>query len=501
MPSTKRNLLVSRRRHDDDDEDEDDRVPGDSDNISSNGSADIEDEADTESILTYNPTASATSSPVLERQPVPKKDSSLPHQDASGIDTAPGNEAVVRDGQSGRQHQSGHRSHGKNNNSAVTPIGDRTSNTYQAASTDRGRQSGMGVEGWNQVQASRERRGQYLAPARRFVVINHDSACTDDDYSDARNHLAHNKRWKHDLHDSLNTAQRSRASQPSRAVIPKTAPVQARSFSVVYSVGTTTLRIALPNVSEVKRRSVELRRHTLLPNHRPPLRRDKPVRLSLPDTEPRYVFPSIDKSFIFIPRALRPNQNSTRGRGRVSFHGSRRTSVYGGSACNPSNAVSRRSSVAPSIANSGFHTPTGAQNSQLEAVAYRPATMLMHQPYPQKQISVAGIEADSEQPFEQQNASVAAAQAQQAFTQIPQAAVYAQEFQPYVGTVPLANGYYGLPAIYPPPIPFVNPGLANQETGGVVYYADPYQQLYNPVTVINQQQYYYPSMPGAIYYQ
>lgn len=306
------------------------------------------------------------------------------------------------------------------------------------------------------------------------------------------------------MHDSLNITQSNRTSQ-LRPVIPKTSIAPPRSFSVVYSVGTASVRISLPAMTESKSRSVQLRRHTLLPNHRPPLRRDKPVRLSIPDTEPRYVFPSVEKSFVFIPRALRPNHNPARGRGRASFHGSRRTSIYGGSVYSASNAVSRRSSVAPSVANSGIHTPTSVPkvsvnlpSSQLEAVAYRPATMPMHQPYPQKQISVAGVEAGSEQPFEQQNASVVTARAEQAFAQIPQAAVYAQEFQPYAGAIPFGGNYYGMSAIYTPPVQFVDPGMLPQESDGMIYYGDPYQQQF---MAIGQPQYYYPSAPGAIYYQ
>ena len=105
--------------------------------------------------------------------------------------------------------------------------------------------------------------------------------------------------------------------------------------------------------------AVPVNQHTRLPHHRPPLRRDKPVRISLPEIPIRYIFPSIDRSFIFIPRALRPNQQGFgRTRGRGSFGGaysafggfsSRRTSAYAGSGYSPSVALSRRSSVAREV--------------------------------------------------------------------------------------------------------------------------------------------------------
>lgn len=107
--------------------------------------------------------------------------------------------------------------------------------------------------------------------------------------------------------------------------------------------------------------------YVLLPTHRPPLRRDKPVRISLPEIEPSYRFPSTERSFIFIPRALRPNQQGyMRGRGRGSFQGSRRTSVLGGSSYTPSVAMSRKSSLGGvmrdnvrSPAGSSYGRPTG----------------------------------------------------------------------------------------------------------------------------------------------
>jgi len=106
-----------------------------------------------------------------------------------------------------------------------------------------------------------------------------------------------------------------------------------------------------------------VRQHTRLPDLRPPLRRDKPVRVSVPDQAPRYIFPSTERSFIFIPRAQRPNQQGGRSRGRAYFsqNGSRRGSVHGGSIYSPSFTVSRRSSMA----RDGFTSPTGSTISRV----------------------------------------------------------------------------------------------------------------------------------------
>ena len=260
-----------------------------------------------------------------------------------------------------------------------------------------------------------------------------------------------------------------------------------------------------------------VRQHTRLPEPRPPLRRDKPVRVSLPSHSPRYIFPSTERSFIFIPRAQRPNQQANRFRGRGGFnsqYGSRRTSIYGGSNYTSSIALSRRSSQA----RDGLISPTGSTFSRPPAniptgpsrpvvrlpTAGRPydgnttnlngigpmpngqpslgfqqgqpfplpsrpafrenrdAQIPMHQPRPQKTVSVATIESPSsapvhapkqkeQQPFHQQfpahihgqpsphEQSLPSAQTQQASgpqaaqtlsSTLPNRAVNAQPFQP-----------------------------------------------------------------------
>jgi len=148
------------------------------------------------------------------------------------------------------------------------------------------------------------------------------------------------------------------------------------NFSTSKLLGRVQIRVLLPfSKAAGPLPVVPVKQHTRLPDHRPPLRRDKPVRVSLPDRAPRYVFPSQDRSFIFIPRALRPNQQGL-GRPRNSFgHGpsSRRTSAYGGSAYSPSVAPSRRSSVARDNLREQVFSPAGSTTARSVAQAGRPA--------------------------------------------------------------------------------------------------------------------------------
>jgi hypothetical protein len=283
--------------------------------------------------------------------------------------------------------------------------------------------------------------------------------------------------------------------------------------------------------------NVPIKQHTRLPNHRPPLRRDKPVRISLPPSSPRYIFPTVERSFIFIPRALRPNQQGFgrgRGRGFGSFGGgfsSRRTSAYGGSVYSPSVAMSRRSSLAREMGREGLVSPAGSVISRTGAFVdpARPVVRLppgprmptappvvspqggialpmasqqpyplpqkpafrenwqgqltMHQPRPQKAVSVAGIESPAsmafnppqqqeQQPFHQQvpphiNGNAIPPESQQPhyphtrqlsypsqastgtpLSNIPERAIHAPAFQPFQQAsyppqpYPFAPGYY-----------------------------------------------------------
>ena len=300
-----------------------------------------------------------------------------------------------------------------------------------------------------------------------------------------------------------------------------------RALSTTKHIGNVQIRVYLSTMDKpLVFPGIPVKQYTRLPDHRPPLRRDKPVRISLPDHPPRYIFPAVDRSFIFIPRAMRPNQQGFgRGRGRSGFGSiggySRRTSVIGGSmygsAYSPSIAMSRRSSLAREVNRDTVVSPAGStmsrpqmpidtsrpvvklppvnQSAQPQNVAAveneqqsgppppptsidnlprpqiyplpqkptfrenRPNPIPMHQPRPQKTVSVADIESPAtlsfnppqqqhQQPFHQQvpmqvngysNDSLLHSRKpshqNQASTgtplsQIPERAIHAQPFQP-----------------------------------------------------------------------
>lgn len=323
-----------------------------------------------------------------------------------------------------------------------------------------------------------------------------------------------------------------------------------RTMSTEKTIGKAQLRVFIPPMEKaVVAGVVTIRQYTKLPDHRPPLRRDKPVRISLPGCLPKYIFPASDRAFVFIPRAQRPNQQRLRSKGPRSAFGSiggwsRRTSVFGGSYYNPSNyspsvAMSRRSSLAPDLGRDFLMSPTGSTTSRPpmasdntrpvvrlppQAQAPMPATQVgggqvdsssindlpqpqthplpqkpafqenhpnsipMHQPRPQKAVSVENIESPAQQAHYQhafhQQFPLQGGNAQGPEThtrhpsypsqistgtplsQIPERAIHAAPFQP--------NGY--------PPAP------AQQG-----YYGQPYQMM--PMA---QQGYYYPTpYPGA----
>lgn len=329
--------------------------------------------------------------------------------------------------------------------------------------------------------------------------------------------------WTHDLHDTVAgddpppsrpPATSTVISHPSKPVptAPRSSPPN-RSFSNTVLIGNVPVRVFLPGMAHpIPFATVPKKQHTRLPQHRPPLRRDKPVRISLPGQPPRYIFPSTERSFIFIPRALRPNQQSFRGRGRGGFYTGRRPSFY--SAYTPSIAMSRRSSLGRAASQEGYtspggsvlsrqamvaaemgkpvvrlppsrppvgvHAPTGVVHAaavsgipppllpQPQNATYReshPAPIPMHQPRPQKAVSVADIETPAnvafnppqpqqEQPFHHQVPTYdSSGQPTQPtrppmtpVSHVPERAIHAQPFQPYGAQPP--QGYY--PPAYPP---------------------------------------------------
>jgi len=421
--------------------------------------------------------------------------------------------------------------------------------------------------------------------------------------------------WTHDMHEVISEPSPRNLqpnygphSMPSRVPIStsKAAPPN-RALSVTKHIGNVQIRVYISDMKEpLVFPGIAVKQYTRLPDHRPPLRRDKPVRISLPDHPPRYIFPAVDRSFIFIPRAMRPNQQGFGGRGRGrsvmgSIGGySRRTSVFGGSmfgsAYSPSVAMSRRSSLAREVNRDGLASPTGStasrqhmpmdpsrpvpvvklppanqsiqiqhlqstanasQNDSPQASASiddlprpqtyplpqkptfrenRPNPIPMHQPRPQKAVSVADIESPAtlsfnppqqhQQPFHQQvpvqvngnnykhdnmlhsrNPSYPSqASTGTPLSQIPERAIHAQPFQPNpyqqqasnfyspAPYMPAPQGYYYPPSYSQPGAapPFVPPqsqqqqqppfsqpnqqpdttNLVAQEVNGMVYYYD-----------------------------
>ncbi|KAE8350957.1 CASC3/Barentsz eIF4AIII binding-domain-containing protein [Aspergillus coremiiformis] len=270
--------------------------------------------------------------------------------------------------------------------------------------------------------------------------------------------------WTHDLHDTVAgdeppVPKPSTISALTSIIPPKPVPTAPRSsppnrsFSSTTLIGNVPVVVSLPGMKHpIPYPSVSKKQHTRLPQHRPPLRRDKPVRISLPGQPPRYILPATERSFIFIPRALRPNQQAFRGRGRGGFYGGRRPSLYANSNYTPTIAMSRRSSFGKAPSQEGYHSPAGSVLSRHTVVTTengkpvvrlpppgrppgsvgavpqvtagpgaapsavpqplphpqppnpvfresRPAPIPMHQPRPQKAVSLADIETPARFPF------------------------------------------------------------------------------------------------------
>lgn len=369
--------------------------------------------------------------------------------------------------------------------------------------------------------------------------------------------------WQHDLHETVNEANNqyqsshqqsgptsvptqpaSSSQQPTRGPVgPTPKPPPTRNFSTTRHTANALVRVFLPNMkAPIHFQNVPIKQHTRLPNHRPPLRRDKPVRISLPPSAPRYIFPTVERSFIFIPRALRPNQQGFgrgRGRGFGSFGGgfsSRRTSAYGGSVYSPSVAMSRRSSMAREMGRDGLVSPAGSIMSRQGGYdPSRPVVRLppggpklpgappmispqsatpaggfqqqpyplpqkptyrenwqgqlpMHQPRPQKAVSVAGIESPASMTFNP-----------------PQQ----QEQQPFHQQIPAHANGGGPPAEPQPFYPHSRqPSYPNQASTGTplsniperAIHApafQPFQPGFQPQSFAMPQGYYYPQNGAA----
>lgn len=410
--------------------------------------------------------------------------------------------------------------------------------------------------------------------------------------------------WTHDLHETINEPDSKSATNPhlprslpthqiATARLPSGPEYRPYSFSTSKLLGKVQVRVSLPSMkAPIPFPGVPVKQHTRLPDHRPPLRRDKPVRISLPDRPPSYIFPSQERSFIFIPRAMRPNQQSL-GRNRLG-PSSRRTSAYGGSMYSPSVALSRRSSMAREVGRELMFSPAGSVATrhmsagrpvvrlpqgisqppsvaspvgsiaahmtggfplpQTPAIEHYRETATMHQPRPQKTISVSGIDSPAalslhaprpqdQQPFENQlphhmaegsfGSSVHTeavpppyygyqGQTGTPLSHIPERAIHAQPFQPPMqGYGPGYYGQYAQPGFYYQPVPVfvppqatprtaaVHPASSEQEaaqgqgsmmaheSNGMVYYIDPSQmQPYGPQSGYGGQESYAGAGPG-----
>lgn len=360
--------------------------------------------------------------------------------------------------------------------------------------------------------------------------------------------------WKHDLHDTINEESSRPAAvhhvrdESARFLSKPNGPNQqgqqrVLSFSSTKLVGKVQIRVFLDGMkAPIAFSEVPWKHYIRLPDHRPPLRRDKPVRVSLPGHPQRYIFPAAERSFIFIPRQMRPNQQ---GFGRNAYqrsvggygYSSRRTSMYGGSMYAASVAASRRSSFAsvsrdnafspvgsyggympPSRPNirmphgsqshfsstspmgplSGHQTPNGMQMHTFplpQQPTYQGIpTTTVHQPRPQKTISVTGIEspaalqqapgAQDAQPF--QNQLPAHMNEQMGFGQPSSMYSPRQQFpypQPPQSATPLSGipeQAIHAPSFQPPMMGFGAP--------------PPYYAPYGPPP---PQQYYYPHGQGG----
>ncbi|KAH7192983.1 CASC3/Barentsz eIF4AIII binding-domain-containing protein [Fusarium flagelliforme] len=217
-----------------------------------------------------------------------------------------------------------------------------------------------------------------------------------------------NSPWTHDMHETvveppLPVRPRHLAEEEGPAngngfiptCDPNPTPIN-RTLSTEKHIGNAQVRVSLPDMkAPVIIPRLAVKQYTKLPDHRPPLRRDKPVRISLPDNNPRYIYPAADRSFIFIPRAMRPNQQRMRGKPRPGFGSmggfSRRTSVFGGSyygsVYSPSVAMSRRSSI---VDRDYMFSPTGSVISRppIPVENSRPVVRLPPAPRPDMPLNV-----------------------------------------------------------------------------------------------------------------
>ncbi|RPB27869.1 hypothetical protein L211DRAFT_470848 [Terfezia boudieri ATCC MYA-4762] len=181
--------------------------------------------------------------------------------------------------------------------------------------------------------------------------------------------------WKHDGFEELLAAERPKVD-PQPPVCPQPPPQQPpprqppprqppprqppprqeplRKVALTNGRPTIQIIVNLPGMKfPITFSEVPHRTHLRLPYHRPPLRRDKPVRISIPDQPIKYIYPHHNRSFVFIPRAMRPGGSGFIGGGipptmkRGGLQRGPTRSIYAGSVATQSAAMSRRSSFQP----------------------------------------------------------------------------------------------------------------------------------------------------------
>ncbi|KAI9827303.1 MAG: hypothetical protein M1826_006407 [Phylliscum demangeonii] len=207
--------------------------------------------------------------------------------------------------------------------------------------------------------------------------------------------------WSHDLHEAVaghrpptgsrHASTHARGSTTAHGPRPlpdlaKPAPA-TRSFSKSTHVSNVQIRVFLPPMTApIIFSAVPVWQYTRLPQHRPPLRRDKAVRILLPASTTRFVFPSPERSFIFIPRAFRPHPprfgrtSSRAGYGSHRAMSSRRTSAHGGSLHTTSAGMSRRSSMTHDGGRDGMTSRADSTTSRAAAALVPPSRPVVRLP-------------------------------------------------------------------------------------------------------------------------
>lgn len=137
----------------------------------------------------------------------------------------------------------------------------------------------------------------------------------------ARAERAAEQTWKHDLHDTINeelpahpshlkapTGHEASANNVPRAMSSKAlGQPRVLNFSMERVLGLVQIHVSFPGMkAPASFPNIKWKQYTRLPDHRPPLRRDKAVQVLLPGGSPKPAFPQTERSFVFIPRQNRP---------------------------------------------------------------------------------------------------------------------------------------------------------------------------------------------------